>query len=181
MKRLSLFIGGCVLASAYAGALDAQSQMTQALKPGPDQQKLHYFVGKWNLQSDIKASPFGPAGKNTGTETVELGPNGFSIVFENEIQGPAGVTRNTGILSFDAGAKVYNYYGVDSTGGVSVGRGTATGNTWTWSTESKVQGKTVKGRATITTASPATYSYRFEIADEKGAFMIIEEGRATKM
>ena len=181
MNRLSRLLIGCVLASMLYTATLAQAPKTQPLKPGPDHLRLHYFVGKWNFQGEVKASPFGPAGANTGTETIELGPNAFSIVFHNEVKGPAGVTRSMGIMSFDTGAKSYNYYGVDGAGNVSVGKGAATPNVWTWNTESKFQGRTVKGRAIISITSPAAYSYRFEMADDKNIFITIEEGKATKM
>jgi len=38
----------------------------------------------------------------------------------------------------------------------------------------------VKGRATINITSPSSYTFKFEIADDKGAFTTIEEGKAMK-
>jgi hypothetical protein len=178
MNRLSRLIIAAALTLAMAGPVIAQAP-AQAPKPSPDHKKLEYYLGKWNLESDVKASPFGPAGKNSGIEEVELGPGGFFVIFHDDIKGPA-PTKATGILGYDGGAKNYTYYGVDSSGGVNVGTGKVAGNAWTWNTESKVAGKLVKGRATANITSPSSYTYKFEIADDKGAYVTIEEGKATK-
>ncbi|HYR84121.1 MAG TPA: DUF1579 family protein [Terriglobia bacterium] len=179
MNRLSRLMFVLALALAGAGPAPAQAP-PQAPKPSPDHKKLEYYVGRWTLESDVKASPFGPAGKNTGTEEVELGPGGFFAVFRDDVKGPAGPMKATGILGYDGGAKNYTYYGVDSNGGVNVGTGKVAGNVWTWNTESKVAGKLVKGRATASITSPSSYTFKFEIADDKGAFITIEEGKAMK-
>ena len=178
MKSLPRVIIGVAFALAAGVPVPAQAP-AQSPRPSPDHKKLEYYVGKWVLESDVKASPFGPAGKNTGTEEVELGPGGFFVIFHDDIKGPA-PTKATGILGYDGGAKNYTYYGVDSSGNVNVGTGKVAGNVWTWNTESKVAGKLIKGRATISIASPSSYTYKFEIADDKGAFITIEDGKATK-
>ena len=49
-------------------------------KPGPEHKKLEYFVGKWTVESEIKANEFvPPAGKTVGTETGTPGPGGFYV------------------------------------------------------------------------------------------------------
>ena len=178
MNRLPRLVFALALALAGAGPALAQGP-AQTPKPTPDHKKLEYYIGKWTLESDVKASPFGPAGKNTGTEEVELGPGGFFVIFHDDIKGPAPM-KATGILGYDGGAKYYTYYGVDSSGNVNVGKGNVAGNAWTWNTEGKVGGKVVKGRATINITSPSSYTFKFEIADDKGAFTTIEEGKAMK-
>ncbi len=37
-------------------------------KPGPESRRLHYFVGEWRSEAELNPSPFGPAGKFTGTD-----------------------------------------------------------------------------------------------------------------
>ncbi len=57
-------------------------------KPGPEHKKLEYFVGKWTVESEIKANEFVPAGKTVGTETGTLGPGGFYV--ESRAEGQLG-------------------------------------------------------------------------------------------
>ena len=53
-------------------------------KPGPEHKKLEYFVGKWTVESEIKANEFVPACKTVSTETCTLGPGGFYVESRNE-------------------------------------------------------------------------------------------------
>ena len=46
--------------------------------------------------------------------------------------------------------------------------------------EDKFAGKAIKGRTTITMSSPTQYTIKYEMADEKGGYTIIVEGKATK-
>ncbi len=39
-------------------------------KPGPEHKKLEYFVGKWSVESEIKANEFVPAGRVKPSEKV---------------------------------------------------------------------------------------------------------------
>jgi hypothetical protein len=47
--------------------------------------------------------------------------------------------------------------------------------------EDKVFGRAVKGRTTITTLSPTEYTVKYEMADAKGGYTTITEGKATKV
>lgn len=151
-----------------------------APKPGPEHKKLEYWIGTWNIEATVKASPFGPAGKTTETDRVESGLGGFFVVFNADAKSPSRNTKSVGIMGYDTGARSYTYYGVDNMGENTTGKGSVNGNIWTWQTESKMAGKTVKGRFTATTVSPASYTFKFEMADEKGAYSVIEEGKGTK-
>ena len=146
------------------------------LKPGPEHKKLEYFVGKWTVESEFKANEFVPAGKIVGTETATLGPGGFYL--ESHAEGQLG-TR-LAIIGYDSHAKVYTSYYASSVGLVGVGTGTVNGNTWTWMVEDKYAGKSVKGRTTVTTLSPTQYTAKYEMADGKGDYTTIVEGKATK-
>ena len=46
--------------------------------------------------------------------------------------------------------------------------------------EDKFAGKAIKGRTTITTLSPTQYTIKYEMADGKGGYTTILEGKATK-
>jgi hypothetical protein len=145
-------------------------------KPGPEHKKLEYFVGKWRGESEIQANGYVPAGKSVGTETATLGPGGFYV----ESRGEGDVTR-LGIIGYDSHAKVYTSYYASSIGLVGVGIGTVNGNTWTFMVEDKFAGMSVKGRTTITVLSPTEYTSKYEMADGKGGYTTIVEGKATKV
>jgi hypothetical protein len=56
------------------------------------------------------------------------------------------------------------------------------GDTWTWTSTEKMGGQTMKGRFTITVASPTSYSFKFEIAPESGGdYTTVVEGKSTKV
>ena len=134
-------------------------------KPGPEHKKLEYFVGKWTVESEIKANDFVPAGKTVGTETCTLGPGGFYV--ESRAEGGQLPTR-LAIVAYDSHAKVYTSYYANSVGLVGTATGSVNGNTWTWMEEDKFAGNAIKGRTTITMSSPTQYTIKYEMADERG-------------
>jgi hypothetical protein len=152
--------------------------LAQALpKPGPEHKKAEYFLGTWTGESEIKANPYMAAGKSVGTETYTLGPGGFYV--ERRAEGDS--VTNLGIIGYDSHAKVYTSYYASSIGLVGTGTGTVDGNTWTWLVEDKFAGRAVKGRTTITMLSPTEYTSKYEVADGKGGYTTIVEGKATKV
>ena len=145
-------------------------------KPGPEHKKLEYFVGKWTVESEIKANKYMPAGKGVSTETCTLGPGGFYVECRNEGQLPTRLA----IIAYDSHAKVYTEYYANGVGVVGSGTGTVDGNTWTWMVEDKFAGKAIKGRTTITMLSPTEYTSKYEMADGKSGYTTMVEGKATK-
>jgi hypothetical protein len=144
-------------------------------KPGPEHKKLEYFVGTWKTEGEIKANELMPAGKTVSTETATLGPGGFYVESRSE-----GQWTTSAIMTYDSHAKVYTSYYANSVGLVGASTGSVNGNTWTWMVEDKFAGKAVKGRTTITTLSPTQYTIKYEMADGKGDYTTIVEGKATK-
>jgi hypothetical protein len=147
-------------------------------KPGPEHKKLEYFLGKWTVESEIKANGYVPAGKSVTTETYTLGAGGFYI----ELDRPEGqIPRTQGITTYDSHAKVYTTFYVSSAGLVGGGTGTVDGNTWTWMLEDKVFGRAVKGRTTITVQSASQFTSKYEMADPNGRYTTITEGTSTRV
>ena len=146
-------------------------------KPGPEHKKLEYFLGRWTVESEIKANGYVPAGKTVSTETGTLGLGGFYV--ESRVEGGQLPTR-LAIMAYDSHAKVYTSYYASSVGLVGTATGSLNGNTWTWMEEDKFAGDAIKGRTTITMLSPTQYTMKYEMADEKGGYTTILEGRATK-
>ena len=153
------------------------AQAPPAPKPGPEHKKLEYFVGKWTVEGEIKANEFVPAGKTVGTETCTLGPGGFYV--ESLAEGGQLPTR-LAIMAYDSHAKMYTSYYANNVGLVGTATGSVNGNTWTWLEEDKFAGNAIKGRTTVTMSSPTRYTFKYEMADEKGGYTTILEGIATK-
>ena len=166
---------GMICAAWLALTAAALAQMDMP-KPGPEHKKLEYFVGKWTGEGEIKANGYVPAGKTVSTETATLGPGGFYVETRNEGQ----LGTSLGIIAYDSHAKVYTSYYASSIGLVGVGTVTVNGNTWTWMVEDRFAGKAVKGRTTITMLSPTEYTSKYEMADGKGGYTTLVEGKATK-
>jgi Protein of unknown function (DUF1579) len=164
-----------ILICGFASLLLAQAPPAPP-KPGPEHKKLEYFVGKWTVEGEIKANEFVPAGKIVSTETCTLGPGGFYVECRAEGQLPTRLA----ILAYDSHAKVYTSYYANGGGLVGTATGSVSGNTWTWMVEDKFAGKAIKGRTTITMSSPTQYTSKYEMADEKGGYTTILEGKATK-
>ena len=172
-KRSSVAV---VLICGFTSLLLAQAPPAPP-KPGPEHKKLEYFVGKWTVESEIKANEFVPAGKTVGTETCTLGPGGFYV--ESRAEGGQLPTR-LAIMAYDSHAKVYTSYYANNVGLVGTATGSVNGNTWTWMEEDKFAGNAIKGRTTVTMSSPTQYTMKYEMADGKGGYTTIVEGKATK-
>ncbi len=153
----------------------------KAPKPGPEHKRLGYFVGKWTSEAETKASPFGPAGKITMSDTYEWFTGGFSVVCHSQGKGPMGQMKGLAIMSYSPEEKNYTYYAVESMGMAEMSKGTVKGDTWTWTSESKMGGKVVKSRFIIKELSPSSYSYKWETPGASGSWTTIMEGKETKV
>ena len=176
MKRL------LVVAVALAFAVPCLAQTAQPPKPGPEVQKLAYYLGTWKSEGEVKVgSPSHPAGKFAGTDTCEWFAGGFHLVCRGEGTGPRGKSTSMGILAYDTEAKVYTYYGISSLGETDSGKMTLTGNTWTSTFEGKMADKPAKFRFSEVQESPTSYTFKFESSVAGGPWTVIEEGKATKV
>jgi hypothetical protein len=153
-----------------------------APKPTPEHQKLGYYVGKWTAEGETKPSPFAPAGKFTSNDSCEWFEGGFSVVCRSEGKGPMGPTKGIGIMGYSTDEKAYTYYGVDNSPMTmaSVPRGTVQGDTWVYDDEAKMGGKKVKSRYTMKISSPTSYTFKWEMQGDDGAWKAVMEGKATK-
>jgi hypothetical protein len=174
------------LALLAAAALPVASALaeTPAGKPapGPENKKLGFFVGKWTTAGDLKPSPFMPGGKINSQDSCEWFDGGFAVVCHYNGIGPLGATKGLGILGYDAEGKTYTYYALDSgpRSMTTVPRGTEKDGTWVYDDESRLGGKAVRSRYTITETSPTSYSYKWETLGEDGAWQTILMGNSTR-
>jgi hypothetical protein len=93
-----------------------------------------------------------------------------------------GSMKSLGIMSYTTEEKVYTYYGIDNSGMVStsVARGTVQGDTWVYADEFKMGGKLVKSRYTLKHSSPNSYTFKWDVQGEGGAWTPVMEGTTTR-
>jgi hypothetical protein len=93
-----------------------------------------------------------------------------------------GPTKGIGIMGYSTDEKAYTYYGVDNSPMTmaSVPRGTVQGDTWVYDDEAKMGGKKVKSRYTMKISSPTSYTFKWEMQGDDGAWKAVMEGKATK-
>jgi hypothetical protein len=165
----------------FAAASTALAQAPAGLpKPGPDLKRLSYFEGKWTTEGEQKANPFGPAGKISSKDACEWILDGFFLRCASEGKDPLGDFKSIGLMGYDAENKVYTYYGADSRGMGMGGNGSLKGNVWTYSSIAKIKGETIKSRWVMTESSPTEYTFKWEMADDKGTWATLAEGKSTK-
>jgi hypothetical protein len=150
-------------------------------KPGPEHQKLNYFVGNWTSEADMKPSPMGPGGKITVSEDSQWMEGGFFVVIRSTFKS-AEMGSGSGIafLGYDPQEKVYTYDEFNSVGQADHAKGTVEGDTWTWRSDVKMGPQTMKGRYTMKILSPTSYSYKFEMSPDGTKWDQVMEGKDTK-
>ena len=174
----------CIALAAYASASVAGLQLAaaQAPKPGPEHQRLGYFVGKWNAEGEMKPGPMGPGGKMKSADTCEWFEGKYSVICRYEGSGPMGPSKGIGILGYSPEEKVYTYYGIDNSNMTmaSVPRGTIKGDTWTYADEGTMGGKKYKSRVIIKELSPTEYTFRMDMQGPDGKWTPMMESKNTK-
>jgi hypothetical protein len=171
-----------ILSTAAALVLISSAALTQPppMKPGAEHKRIGYFAGQWTYQGEAKASPIGPAGKMSGSETCEWFAGGFQLVCRSKGTGPRGAVTGQAIMSYDPGRKAYTYYALSSLGDNIFVRGQVDGKVWTWLDETTVEGKAMKIRATVTEETPTSYTFKLEASFDGGPMTVIEEGKSTR-
>jgi Protein of unknown function (DUF1579) len=173
----------CVMAALLASPIRIGAQPPQPPKPGPEHQRLGYFVGRWHGEGEMKPSPMGPGGKMSSDDNCEWFDGHFAVVCRSEGKSPMGPTKGIGILSYSPEEKVYTYTGVDNSGMAmtTVPRGTVKGDTWTYTDETMMGGQKMKSRVTIKETSPTSYSFVMEMQGPDGKWMPVMESKNTKV
>jgi hypothetical protein len=147
----------------------------QPPKPGPEVQKLAYYVGTWKIEGEFAT------GKLSSTDACEWFTGGFYVVCRNEGTGTTGKRTNLRIIAYDAEAKAYTYYQITSSGRSTSAQGSLTGGTMTWLREGNAAGKPTKYRYTEVQVSPTAYTFKGERSVAGGPWTVYEAGKATKV
>lgn len=151
-------------------------------KPGPEQQRLGYFVGTWHGEAEIRPNAFMPAGKVVNDDVCSWFEGGYAVVCNSSGTSPMGPTKGLGIMGYSTDEKAYTYYAVDNNpmAMASVPRGSFKGGTWVFDDESKMGGQMVKSRYVIHETSSSAYTFKWEMFGKDGAWHTIVEGTSTK-
>ena len=176
MKRLVMCFA---VLSCLIAPIAAQQPPTRRT-PGPDEKRLDFFVGHWNVQGENKPTPMGPGGKFSGKETAEWFPGNLFVVSHSEVKGSTRTASEQSEMGYNPDRKVYTYHMISSEGEELTAEGTVSGKTWTWTTEGAEGGKPYKGRMVIEETSPTTYTMKFSMSMDGGPFMDVMEGTGTK-
>ena len=178
MKRISI---AALVAALLCAVLSAAQNSPQMPKPGPELEKLKYFLGTWKMEGDMKPNPMGPGGKFTATEHNEWMPGGFFVVGHSSGSMAAmGKITGTAFMGYNPEEKVYTYNEFNSMGEAEASKGTIEGDTWTWTFSGNEGGKDFKGRSTLKEVSPTSYTFTSELSVNGGPWTKLEEGKATK-
>ncbi len=151
-------------------------------KPGPEHQRLGYFVGDWHSEGKINPNGFMPAGSFSSNDRCSWFEGGFSVVCNSAGTSPMGPAVSLGIMGYSAEEKVYTYLATENSpmAMTSVPRGTVKGGAWVYEDQSKMGGKVVKSRYLINETSPSAYTFRWELLGDDGTWQTVVEGKSTK-
>lgn len=177
MKNQTLALGLGVLATVSTAL--AQTPPA-APKPGPEQKTLAYFAGKWTTEAEMKPGPFGPGGKMTSQDNCEWFTGGFQLVCRGQGKGPMGPLSSLGIITYSQPDKMYTYYGIDNNGMGELSKGTKSGNTWTFTSKSQMDGQAFHSRYTMVESSPTSYTFKWDTSPDGTKWSTMMEGKATK-
>lgn len=174
MKR-----GRMILAATLVLAAVAMAQ-TEPPKPGPELKKLDVFVGSWALDGNMKPGAMGPGGAMTESEKCEWMQGDFYLVCHSDYKSSMGNGVGLSVMGYSADDKAYTYREFNSFGEFDDSRGTVDGDTWTWTSDEKMGGTTMKGRFTMKMTSATSYSFTFDMSQDGTKWSTVMDGKASK-
>ncbi len=163
-----------VVAAPPAGA------QAPATTPGPEHERLAYFVGEWTMEGEAKDGPLGPGGPLRTTESCSWFPGGFHVVCRSRGTTPRGEGESQAVMSYDASRQTYTYHGITSFGDVFFVNGRREGSAWIWEDEMTIEGKRFAFRVTVTEQPPDRYEFLMESSFDGGPWQATETGTATR-
>jgi len=173
MKLVTMILAWFVFAAS------ALAQM-EAPKPTPEHKKLDVFAGSWTLEGDMKPGPMGSGGTMTESEKCEWMEGNFFLVCHSDFKSSMGNGSGIAVMGYSPDDKAYTYREFNSWGEATDSRGSLNGDTWSWVSDEKMGGQTVKGRFTMKIISPTSYSFTFEMSQDGSKWTTFMDGKATK-
>jgi len=170
---------GMIFLTALLWEAVAVGQM-QPPKPGPELKKLEVFAGTWTLDGNMKPGEMGPGGAMTENEKCEWMEGGFYLVCHSDYKSSMGNGVGLSVLGYSEDAKAYTYREFNSMGEFEDARGTIDGDTWTWTSDEKMGGMTMKGRFTMKNVTATSYTCMYEMSQDGTKWNLVMDGKATK-
>jgi len=180
---ITIFVAGLLCSGAWAqekaqdkggaakkkGGAPAAKGAPAMPKPAAEMADLRALIGTWTSEETMEESPFGPAGTGTGTNTVRLGPGGFSVLMEHRAKNAMGSFVGHGVLSWDPEEKVYKTSWVDSmTPGIMTSVGKKEGANVVYTGHMTMNGKKITTKDVISDRTPTSYTFTSYIDDGSG-------------
>ena len=97
-----------------------------------------------------------------------------------DVTSSTGASKALGVMGYDPDSKMYTYQEFDSTGETFMAKGTVTGDTWTWNTDSMMGGKPMKTRVVIKEVSKTEYTFKMDSSSDGKTWMPGFESTFTK-
>jgi hypothetical protein len=88
--------------------------------------------------------------------------------------------KGLSIMGYDPENQVYTYSAFDNAGHAEFSRGAYDKGTWSWTSESKMNGKPLKSRFTLKEVSPTVYTFKWDGSYDGSPWTTMMEGKATK-
>ena len=182
MKNKVEWLTVCAAVAVLGTGFSSAQEPTPA-KPGPEHQRLKYFVGNWTTEGEMKPGAMGAGGKISSTSKCAWFEGQFTVVCDTEGKTPMGPAKGIDILGYSPEEKTYTYYGVDNSGMTmtTVPHGMVQGDTWTYHDESMMGGKKVKTRVIIKELPPSAYTFKMEMQGPDGKWATVMESKSTKV
>ena len=195
MKSVAAILGVMVLSTGISSAAGAKASekakpdekgtKTESAKPAArapfaELRRLGDLAGTWKMSGQMQKSPMGPGGKTSGTETCAWFEGEFFMVCNMSGTTPMGKTAGMNIFGWDADHKTYTFQSIDSFGMASTAKGKLDGNTWTWTNEQKMAGKTMKSRFVIVEETPDHKKMSWSISPDGQTWSELFSGEETR-
>jgi hypothetical protein len=173
-------VAGYLLAIWIVLAVAAVAQ-TEAPKPGPELKKLDAFTGTWSLEANMKGGSMGPGGTVNQKEKCEWQQGGFYMICHSDYTGMMGAGVGLTVYGYSSDEKSYTYHEFNSWGEAGDSKGVIDGDTWTWSSDMKMGGMTMKARYVMKWTSKTSYNFTYDMSQDGSKWSTVMEGKATKM
>jgi len=142
--------------------------------------RLSVFVGKWNVVVDMAASGVSPAGKFVGINAASWEFDGYFLVMRIAGKENGRPMSEIQLLGWDPEGKRFTYDSFNSFGRRSSFRGTVSGDTWTWSSETMAGGAKLQVRYVQRFASNEVMTFKIETSTDGAHWTTAVTGRATR-
>lgn len=152
----------------------------EAPKPTAEHKKLDVFAGSWTLEGDMKPGPMSPGGSMSESERCEWMDGNFFLVCHSDFKSSMGNGSGISVMGYSTDEKGYTYREFNSWGEAMDSKGSLDGDTWTWTSDEKMNGQIVKGRFVMKMTSPTAYNFTFDMSPDGTKWTTVMEGKATK-